>query len=145
MKLQLIEDGALPETEITIRCRAADEDILKMAAMLRAFDHKLTGICQGETWILDENDILYADTADRHTFLYTGRGVYETPLRLYELEERLSPDFFRSGKSSLLNFSHIRSIRPDLGGRLLVTLSNGERQTVSRQYAREVRRRLGLT
>lgn len=144
MKLRLIEDSALTETEIIIRCQAADAGILKMAAMLRAFDHKLTGLRGGETYVLDEKELLYADTADRRTFLYTCDGVYETPLRLYELEAQLPADFFRSGKSSLLNFEHIRSIRPDIGGRLLVTMSNGEKQMVSRQYAQEVRRRLGI-
>ena len=30
--------------------------------------------------------MLYIDTVDRGTFLYTAGGVYETRLRLYELE-----------------------------------------------------------
>ena len=71
--------------------------------------------------------------------------MYETPLRLYELEERLAPrDFVRASKSAVVNFSRVQSIRPDLGGRLQLTLENGERLGVSRQYAPAIKEKLGL-
>ena len=35
--------------------------------------------------------MLYIESVDKRTFLYTEESVYETPLRLYELEERLAP------------------------------------------------------
>ena len=38
-------------------------------------------------------DILYIDTADKKTFLYTEKAVYESALRLYELEDALGGDF----------------------------------------------------
>ena len=50
----------------------------------------------------------------------------ETELRLYELEQRLAGAGFTGRESLLLNFDHIRALRPDFGGRLLATLSNGE-------------------
>lgn len=37
---------------------------------------------EDRTFLLDAGDILYIDTADKKTFLYTAREVYETPLRL---------------------------------------------------------------
>ena len=46
---------------------------------------------------------------------------------LYELEEQLAPrDFVRVSKSAIVNFDQVKSLRPDLGGRLRLTLSNGE-------------------
>ena len=71
--------------------------------------------------------------------------MYETPLRLYELEDRLAGvDFFRSSKSMVISLNHVRSIRPELGGRLQLTMSNGEKLFVSRQYAGTLRGMLGL-
>ena len=71
--------------------------------------------------------------------------MYETPLRLYELEERLAPrDFVRASKSAIVNFGRVSSICPDLGGRLRLTLENGEVVGVSRQYAPAIRKKLGL-
>ena len=116
-----------------------------LLALLRVYDEKLTGQRGGETHILNAADVLYADTADRRTFFYTAEGVYETELRLYELEQRLAgAGFLRAGKSLLLNFDHIRALRPDFGGRLLATLSNGEKAVISRQFVPAFRKKLGL-
>ena len=143
MKIILNQDPSFPETEVTINCPQADEDILRLVAMLRIHQKKLVGTLEGEQHLLDVRDILYIDTVDKRTFLYTGKAVYESALRLYELEERLrNLDFFRIGRSTIVNFYRIRSIRPELGGRLLVTVDNGERLYVSRQYAAGIKEKL---
>ncbi len=143
MKIILNQDPSFPETEVTINCPQADEDILRLVAMLRIHQKKLVGTLEGEQHLLDVRDILYIDTVDKRTFLYTGKAVYESALRLYELEEGLrNLDFFRIGRSTIVNFYHIRSIRPELGGRLLVTVDNGERLYVSRQYAVGIKEKL---
>lgn len=107
--------------------------------MLRVYQKKLVGILDGERHLLDVKDILYIDTADKKTFLYTEKQVFQSALRLYELEEL---DFFRAGRSSILNFRRVRSVRPELGRRWLVTMDNGEQIWVSRQYAGELREKL---
>ena len=143
MKLILEEKAHIEETQITITCRQVDDQILRMVASLRAFDKKITGLKGGQTFLLTPGDILYCDTVDRRTFLYTSDQVYESPLKLYELLERLSQDeFFRATKSSLVNFSQIKSLRPDFGGRLNVTMENGEQLTISRQFAPDIRKKL---
>ena len=145
MRVSIQEDPDCPETEITVRCRQADSRVLGILASLRAFDQKLTGVREGQTHLLEAGDILYADSADKKTFLYTREGVFETPLRLYELEDRLSgSDFFRASKSLVVNFQQIASLRPEFGGRLLLTMRNGERCLVSRQYVSGVKDKLGL-
>jgi two-component system, LytTR family, response regulator LytT len=55
-----------------------------------------------------------SDDIDKHTFLYTSNGVYESSLKLYELEAKLADrDFIRASKNSLFNISHIQAIEPD--------------------------------
>ncbi len=143
MKITLNQDPAFPETEVIINCPQADEDILHLVAMLRIHQRKLVGTREGESYLLDAKDILYIDTADKRTFLYTREAVYESTLRLYELEEGLGGlEFLRSSRSALVNFRRVQSIRPELGGRLLVTLEDGERLYVSRQYAAAWREKL---
>ncbi len=145
MKISIQEGPEFGETEITVRCREATPQILNMIATLRAFDQKLTGIKDGQTFLLEAEEVLYADTADKRTFLYTADGVYETPLRLYELEERLmARDFFRATKSSVVNFNQIKSIRPDFGGRMQLFMTNGESLFVSRQYVPAIKKKLDL-
>ena len=132
MQIHIQEEPGLAETEVVIRCPRTDGQVARMLALLRVFEQKLTGVRDGETFLLEAAEVLYIDTVDRRTFLYTSGGVYETPLKLYELSDRLaSVDFFRAGKS-------------ELGGRMRLTMSNGELVFVSRQYVPEVKRRLGL-
>lgn len=143
MKITLNQDPSWPETEVIINCPQADEDILRLVALLRVFQKKLVGIRDGERRLLDVKDILYIDTADKKTFLYTAQAVYESALRLYELEDGLRDlDFLRVGRSCIINFRHVRSVRPELGGRWLVTMDNGEQVGVSRQYAGELNAKL---
>ncbi len=107
-------------------------------------DRKLTGHLGNQTYILDVGQILYIDTVEKRTFLYTDTEVYETPLRLYELEERLeSCDFFRASKSSIINFNQIQSLKSEFGGTMQVTMTNGECLNVSRQYAKTIKEKLG--
>ena len=146
MKIKINESDDINETEVVINCRHADEHIQRICAGLRIFDKKITGITNGRTYLLNALEILYIDTVDRKTFIYTTDRVYETPHKLYELEERFAgDDFIRATKSCVLNFNKVKSLRGDLGGRLLCTLENGETVAVSRQYATVIKQIIGIT
>jgi len=146
MKIIINENPGTDETEIIINCRLADEQILRVCAGLRMLEKKVTGLLNGQTFILSAADILYAETVDRKTFLCTAGQVYDTPLKLYELEERLAgEDFIRASKSCVLNFSKVKSLRGEFGGRILCALENGETIVVSRQYAAVIKQKLDLT
>lgn len=143
MKITLKQDPSYPETEIIIHCPKADEEILRLVATLRVYQKKLVGILDGDRHLLDAKEILYMDKADKKTFLYTKDAVYESALPLYELEDALrEQDFLRVGRSTILNFRRVRSVRPELGGRLLVTMDNGEQVSVTRRHAGEMNAKL---
>lgn len=145
MKITINENSSLTDTEIIINCKNADENILKMIASLRVYEHKLTGTKDNKTFIIDANEVLYCDTVDKKTFIYTQNEVFETGLKLYELEEKLSSnDFFRASKSTVINLAKIKSLMPDFGGRLSVTLENGEKLNISRQYVPYIKQKLSL-
>lgn len=145
MKIQVNESSTHEEIEIVINCKSVNKDIEKMMAILRVLDLKLTGMKDKETYILEASKILYIDTVDKKTFFYTEKEVYETPLKLYELEEQLvTSDFFRASKSCIINFNQIKALKPDIDGRILVTMNNGERLMVSRQYALTIKQKLGV-
>jgi len=145
MKITIQESDCINETEIVINCKQTDEQVLKILATLRAFDKKLTGIKDGKLFIIDSTHVLYFDTVDKKTFIYTKEDVYEIALKLYELEERLSSsDFFRASKSTIINLNKIKVLKPDFGGRLEITLENNEKLFVSRQYAWVVKEKLGI-
>ena len=68
LKIQINEDANLQDTEIIINCKQTNNEILKLIAMLRVMDCKLTGTKNQETYILDATQILYIDTVDKKTF-----------------------------------------------------------------------------
>jgi len=145
LKIHINQRGDIAETEITINCREISPEIEKIISLLRVMDLKLTGMKDNQTYILDVGKILYIDTVDKRTFFYTKTEVYETTLKLYELEERLSAnDFLRANKSCIIHFNQIQSIKADLDGKLLVTMNNGERLYISRQYAGNFKEKLGV-
>ena len=97
MDIRINEDPACGEPEIVIRCREMDERVVRMIAALRAAEQKLAGVRNGRTFVVDPAEVYYAESVDKRTFLYTADAVYESPLRLYEMEERFGAgDFFRA-------------------------------------------------
>lgn len=145
MKVSIHTVDTAEETEIVITCKHITSEIERVMTLLRTMGKELSGKKDGETFLVPADQVLYIDTADKRTFLYTGEAVYETGMKLYELEELLSDtEFFRAGKSCIVNWRQIVSIKADLDRRLLVTMSNGEKLVVSRQYADHVRVRLGV-
>lgn len=144
MKITVLEDSGLDETEVVIHCSKADSTVAKIISALSAIEHRLTGVKDGRTYILEPDEVLYFESVDKRTFCYTRRDIYEVFARLYELEERMGTNFIRVSKSAVVNIRSIASILPDFGGRLELTLKNEERLLVSRQYAQLLKSRIGL-
>ncbi|WP_080802447.1 LytTR family DNA-binding domain-containing protein [Arabiibacter massiliensis] len=145
MNVTITENPALDDIEVAVACPRIDERVQRIVALLGAFDRTLTGERDGATYRLDVDDVCYAETVDGRTFLYTKDAVFETPLKLYELEDKLAgTEFVRASKQMLVNFDHVEAIRPPLNARLQLLLDNGESAVVSRQYAPAIKRKLGL-
>lgn len=145
MRIDIRTDLQIDETELIIRCRHLTPEIDKLLSYVRIMQQQIIGSKGGESYVLDIVKILFAESVERQTFLYTIDGVYETNLKLYELEEQLSDmGFFRINKSSIVNLTHVKSLKADINRRIRVTLDNGEKLMVSRQYADTFKKRLGL-
>jgi len=144
VKITIRENEGQDELEIVILCRKVDEQVSELVSLLSSHDKKLTGVMDGKTFVLDSAEIFYFESVDKKTFAYAQSAVYEISPRLYELEESLPRHFFRASKSTVVNISKIKSIAPDFNGRLEVTLFTGEKLIVSRQYAQDLKVKLGL-
>jgi DNA-binding LytR/AlgR family response regulator len=143
MKIIINTDDRYTETEITVNCNRHSDDIEKLLAAIRILDMKLTGKKNERQYILEVADIVYIESVDKHTFLYKETDVFESPLKLYELEAKLTDyNFMKASKNSLFNFNRIQSIEPDFDRRLIMTMTNGNKLIVSRQYTAAVKERL---
>ncbi len=145
MKITIDIDENVKETEINILCNQLTGDIENIIATLRILNQQMVVMKDEETYLLDVNKISYIEALERKTFVYTEDAVYESKLKLYEMEERLCQSgFFRVSKSCLVHLRFIKSLKGDVARKLRLTLENGEQIMVSRQYAEEIKKRLGV-
>jgi len=145
MKIIIEECKPEEEDQIIIRCKELDENILKLISDLKMGQKKLAGIKDGNITMIDPNNVYYFEGVDNKVFLYCKQNVYETKLKLYEIEEEYSnTNYFRASKSVILNVTKIKSISPAYSGRFEAQLFNGEKVVISRQYVPELKKKLGL-
>ncbi|MBE5873598.1 MAG: LytTR family transcriptional regulator [Lachnospiraceae bacterium] len=145
MKITIDIDEAVKETEIKIHCNQLTADVENIIATLRILNQQMLVTKDNENYLLDVNRISYVEALERKTFVYTEDAVYESKLKLYEMEERLCQSgFFRVSKSCLVHLKFIKSLKNDIERKIRLTMKNGEQIMVSRQYAEEMKKRLGV-
>ena len=128
---------------VEIRCHGVSEQVQEIAAFVKSRQGNLTGFFENRQYEVPFTDIYYIEAVDNRVFLYSGRRVYETKQRLYELEEMLREKYFlRVSKSILLNLLKVQAIRPAAGGRFTAILKNGEEVVISRKYVPELKKAL---
>lgn len=148
VKISINIDPALTDMEIIINCGSITAETENIIAALRMANNQLTVIKDGQTHILDLSKIAYIETVDRKTFVYTENDCYESKLKLYEIDEKLcnacGSGFLRISKSCIVRLKYIRALKAEIDRRVRITLENGEQLIVSRQYADELKNRLGV-
>lgn len=145
MKIIIEECKPGEEEQIIIRCNQMDENLLKIISELKKGQKKLTGMKDGIITMIEPSNVYYFEGVDNKVFLYCKQNVYETKLKLYEIEEEYkNTNFFRASKSVILNITKIKSISPAYSGRFEALLFNGEKVVISRQYVPELKKKLGL-
>lgn len=145
MKIEIDIDEKYNDLLVQIKAPALTADIEKMISLMRMIDMQLAVKKNDEIILLETNQILYFETVERNTFVYTKEDTYEVDLKLYEVEQQLiEQGFIRISKTSILNLKKIQSLKADINRKIKVTLINGEQLIVSRNYADELRRRLGV-
>ena len=143
MKIVIQTDASVQETTLSITCKEITPELERLISVFRLSDKKLSGKKNGEVHLIDLKTVLYVESLERSTFIYTGEEVYESTYRLYELESMLGEcSFVRVNKSTLLNLNKIKSIKSDIDRRIRVTLENGYQLIISRLYAEEFKAKI---
>ena len=145
MKIEIDIDDKYQDTEVLIKASKLSPDIEKMITLMRMVNMQINVSKDGETYLLDTQKILYIESVDRKTFVYTKDGIYESDLKLFEVEQELiEQDFIRISKQSVVNLRKIKSLKADINRKIRLTLVNDEQIIVSRMYSDELRKRLGV-
>ena len=144
MNIQIVEN-IKEALNVVINCRKIDDEVMRLKCYIEMFDKKLQAKKDNELHFINSFDVLYFESVDNHTFLYTEDDVLEVRQRLYELEVILSDkDFIRISKSQIVNINKIKSLKPELNRTILVTMCNGEQLYISRKYVPAMRNMLSI-
>lgn len=144
MKITLVEDSDCTK-EIIIRCPVVDQEIQRLLRYLDEMNHdnRICAYQDGAVYLLQPQDILYAEVVDDKVYLCTRQQVYSSDYSLTALVQRLEPiGFFRCSKAMAVNLHAIASISCGPGGRIIAVLSNNEKIIISRHYSAQLRRKL---
>ncbi len=138
-----LKDGE--EEEIIIRSNNIDDSILQMIYGVKMNAQKIVGLHNGRMNMIEPKDVFYFESVDNKTFIYCEKQVYESKMKLYEIENQYeNTDFFRSSKSTILNLSKIKNLSPAFNGRFEALLKNNEKVIISRQFVPVLKKKLGL-
>lgn len=141
----IIEEPLSGEDEIVVRCRELTDELMQLIYGLKMHDKKLTGSSGGKIYLIDPTEVFYFEAVDNKVFIYCEKEVYETKMKLYEIEEDYrNTDYFRASKSSILNIQKIVNIRAAFNSRFEAELQNGEKVIISRQYVPSLKEKLEL-
>ena len=145
MKIR-IEQTSVEENEVILRCTQLDDEMLRVLSLLRSGMQKLLVWNEHREMLpLSVSKVVYCETVEEKTFVYTHDGIYQTALSLAELEDRWGDlGLFRAGKSSVVNLHEIQKLKNCGSGRIEALLTTGEKMVISRRYAPILRERLGL-
>lgn len=144
-KVTITQIDKREEQEVVVRCHDINGEVVSIVEKLKNGDSILLGIKDGKTFQINVRDIFYIESVDNKTYIYLQKDVFETKLKLYELEEKLKgTKLFRCSKSMILNIAKIRSVSPSVNSRLEASLINGEKVIISRQYVGTLKKLLGM-
>ena len=145
MKIEIDINEKYTDLGVKVTAQDLTPDIERIVSLMRMMDMQIPVKRDDETMLLDVDEILYIDAVERNTFIYTKDNTYESALKLYEFEQQLPErDFIRVSKQSILNLRKVKSLKTDINRKIRVTLLNGEQIVVSRMYAEDLRKRLGI-
>lgn len=144
MKIKL-ESAELPETEVSIRGDVTSEEVVSLLQLLKKRSSgKLILYKEEEQYIMDADEIVYAEVSDNKVYAYTKQDTYEAKQKLYEIKELLGGrSFAQINKSVIVNINCVKSIQAEFSGNYRLKLKNRkESLTISRKYFKEFRDRI---
>ena len=93
---------------------------------------------------LAPNEILAVYVENGKVYADTENGKLMLKRRLYVFEELLCDSFVKINQSCIVRVSAIKRFDVSFGGALMVSLSNGRKDYVSRRQVKAVKERIGI-
>lgn len=146
MKIRIEFDEELREEEIIIRCNTLSEEvqnIQRTLSKLKSMQEEIILYKDNTEYFLHLTDILFFETGIQGIEAHTIDNVFQSKLKLYELEEQLPGYFMRISKSAILNTNKVYAINRNLTASSIIEFQNTHKQVfVSRNYYKPLKIKL---
>lgn len=146
MQVEIKIDPSQPEPKVVITAASMTEEVNRIVRRLsEEIPQVISGTRDGKLEVLEPEELIRIYAASGKVFAVTGKGEYTLRLRLYELEERLSPhQFVRISNSEIIHLKKVVNFDLSFAGTIHVKLSNGTVTYVSRRYVSKIKKVLGI-
>lgn len=135
MRWKLNLDPKYKTTKITIKAQALTEDIQKLTNYIDQLANTIKVQDRDEEKVIYILDIVYIESIERKTFIYSLENIYEIEAPLYEMEEKLRAfSFIRINKQTIMNPRHVQAVKALLNSRYQLSMASGEKLIVTRHY-----------
>lgn len=132
------------EEEVVVKYRQMTPEIEEIVKYVERQKKRLLAVKDGQQFVLGVHEVVYLESVDGVTWLYTEKEVYRSNLTLALCETLYDGEgFFRCSKSMVLNIYRIKRLKSMSGSRIDAVMDNGEHVVISRRYAGKLRNILG--
>lgn len=130
----------LSDTEVLIKYARMTEQVNEIERLLHSMEKTVPARQDGQLIQLFPGDIFYIESVDKKTFIYGQEKVFDSPDKLYQLEELLSDSgFIRIRKNCLVNKYKLTGLKILPNSHIEASLKNGEQLLVTRKYISAIR------
>lgn len=126
--------------EVIIHYREMTSEIEDIIRYVEGREKKISVLKDGQQYMIKPQEVIYLESVDGGTYVYTRKEVYRTGLTLARAETYYGREgFFRCSKAMVINIYRITRLKSEPENRIDATMDNGEHVLISRRYAKELR------
>ncbi len=146
MQVEVKIDDSYKEPKVIILTASMSDEVNRIVSKLSENHSQIiSGSSEEKIKVLEQSELIRIYAGNSKVFAVTKDGEYTLRLRLYEVEERLSPNqFIRISNSEIINLKKVVHFDLSFAGTICVKLSNGTTTYVSRRYVPKIKKILGI-
>lgn len=96
---------------------------------------KIIGYIDKEIYLINPKEVLYFESFGNDIFCHTNNSRVKVRYRLYELENIFTNiSYMRISNSYIVNLNQIKSIKPTMNSKFILTMNNDNKIEVTRSY-----------
>lgn len=144
IKIKVVKISEDMEANVHFHVHEITENVQQAITILKGGNQHLFASSMSSTreQQIDYANIVFAEYLNRQIFVYTTNKVYYIRRSLTKFNQQ-SPNYLvQISKSVMINLYTVSSFETKLNGNLLVILSTGEKQIVSRKFVSNLRKQL---